>query len=103
LLQVNGNANIDGLSISVLDEAAELARQHYSDGSAYHCGREIERLAKFLTENQLVSSAMQNWVNPIKRAEDKNKTGREANKNREEKLPSDIALNALRKFLPMTQ
>ena len=95
LLQVNGNANIDGISISVLDEAAELARQHYSDGSAYHCGREIERLAKFLTENQLVSSAMQNWVNPIKRVEDKNKTGREAKKNREEKLPSDIALNAL--------
>ena len=95
LLQVNGNANIDGISISVLDEAAELARQNYSNGAAYHCGREIERLAKFLTENQLVSSAVQNWVNPIKRAEDKNKTGKEAKKNREEKLPSDIALNAL--------
>ncbi|MFN1097017.1 integrase [Escherichia coli] len=94
LLQVNGNANINGLSISVLDEAAELARQHYSDGSAYHCGREIERLAKFVVENQLVSCAVQNWVNPIKRADDKNKTGREAKKNREEKLPSDIALNA---------
>ena len=95
LLQVNGNANIDGLSITVLDEAAELARQHYSDSSAYHCGREIERLAKFVVENQLVSNAVQDWVNPIKRAEDKNKTGREAKKNREEKLPSDIALNAL--------
>lgn len=95
LLQVNGNANIDGLSISVLDEAVELTRQHYSDGAAYHCGREIERLTKFVIENQLVSSAMQNWVNPIKRAEDKNKTGKEAKKNREEKLPSDIALNAL--------
>ena len=95
LLQVNGNANIDGLSISVLDEAAELAKHYYSDGSAYHCGREIERLAKFVAENQLVSSAVQNWVNPIKRAEDKNKTSRKAKKNREDKLPSDIALNAL--------
>lgn len=95
LIQVNGNANIDGLSISVLDEASELARQHYSDGAAYHCGREIERLAKFVVENRLVSSAVQNWVNPIRRAEDKNKTGREAKKNREKKLPSDIALNAL--------
>ncbi|HDX8645082.1 TPA: integrase [Aeromonas dhakensis] len=98
LLQVAGNANIDSLSISVLDEAAELARQHYSDGSAYHCGREIERLAKFVVENQLVSNAIQDWVNPIKRADDKNKTGREAKKNREEKLPSDIALNALAEF-----
>ncbi|EFJ8098254.1 integrase [Escherichia coli] len=95
LIQVNGNANIDGLSISVLDEASELVRQHYSDGAAYHCGREIERLAKFVVENRLVSSAVQNWVNPIRRAEDKNKTGREAKKNREKKLPSDIALNAL--------
>ncbi|TBL42480.1 integrase [Hafnia alvei] len=95
LLQVNGNANIDGLSITVLDEAAELARQHYSDGSAYSCGREIERLAKFVVENQLVENVVQDWVNPIKRAEDKNKTGREAKKNREDKLPSDIALNAL--------
>ncbi|MCS1298215.1 integrase, partial [Escherichia coli] len=95
LIQVNGNANIDGLSSSVLDEASELARQHYSDGAAYHCGREIERLAKFVVENRLVSSAVQNWVNPIRRAEDKNKTGREAKKNREKKLPSDIALNAL--------
>lgn len=95
LLQVTGSANIEGLSISVLDEATELARQHYSVGAAYHCGREIERLAKFVVEHKLVSSDVQNWVNPIKRAEDKNKTGREAKKNREEKLPSDIALNAL--------
>ncbi|MEC5721033.1 integrase [Klebsiella michiganensis] len=95
LLQVNGSANIDGLSITVLDEAAELARQHYSDGSAYSCGREIERLAKFVVENQLVPNAIQDWVNPIQRASDKNKTGREAKKNREEKLPCDIALNAL--------
>ncbi|MGY3912980.1 hypothetical protein [Aeromonas piscicola] len=95
LLQVTGSANIDGLSISVLDEAAELARQHYSDGSAYHCGREIERLAKFVVENKLVSCAVNHWGNPIKRAEDKNKTGKEAKRNREEKLPSVIALNAL--------
>jgi hypothetical protein len=76
LLQVNGSANIDGLSITVLDEAAELARQHYSDGSAYSCGREIERLAKFVVENQLVPNAIQDWVNPIQRASDKNKTER---------------------------
>lgn len=95
LLRVKGNANISSLSLSVLDEAAELARQHYSDGAAYHCGREIERLAKFVVENRLVSGALQNWVNPIRRKYDNNKTGREAKKNREEKLPSDIALSAL--------
>ncbi|TDX15109.1 hypothetical protein EDF88_3546 [Buttiauxella sp. BIGb0552] len=95
LLQVTGNADIDGLSITVLDEAAELARQHYSDGAAYQCGREIERLAKFVTENKLVLCGVQSWVNPIKRPEDKNKTGKEAKKAREKRLPQDIALNAL--------
>ncbi len=95
LVQVTESADIGHLSITVLDDAAELARQHYSESAAYHCGREIQRLAKFVVENQLVSNAVQDWVNPIKRAEDKNKTGREAKKNREKKLPSDIALNAL--------
>jgi hypothetical protein len=71
-----------------------LARQHYSDGSAYHCGREIERLAKFVVENQLVSCAVQNWVNPLSVQRTRTKQV-EAKKNREEKLPSDIALNAL--------
>lgn len=103
MLQVNGNANIDGLSISVLDEAAELAKHYYSDGSAYHCGREIERLAKFVAENQLVSSAVQNWVNPIKRAEDKNKTSRKAKKNRKINFRVILLLMRWRKFLPTTQ
>lgn len=103
LIQVNGNANIDGLSISVLDEASELARQHYSDGAAYHCGREIERLAKFVVENRLVSSAVQNWVNPIRRAEDKNKTGREAKKIGKRNYRVIFPSTRLRKFLQTIQ
>lgn len=95
LLQVTRSADIGDLSITVLDEAAELAKQHYSNRVAYQCGREIERLAKFLTENKLVSCDVQTWLNPIRRAEDNNKTGKEAKKVRENKLPSDTALYAL--------
>jgi hypothetical protein len=86
----------------VLDEAAELARQHYSDGSAYHCGREIERLAKFVVENQLVPNAMQDWVNPIQRASDKNKTER---RRKIEKRNCPVILLSMRwrKFLPLIQ
>lgn len=95
LLQVTRSADINGLSIAVLDEAVELSKQHYSEVAAYQCGREIERLAKFVTENRLISSNLQNWINPVKRVDDRNKTGKEAKKNREKKLPNEIALNAL--------
>ncbi len=95
LIQVTGKADISNLSITVLDEAAVLAKDYYSDGGAYQCGREIERLVHFVSENGLVPSGIQGWRNPIKRAEDKNKTGKEAKKNREKKLPNELALNAL--------
>jgi hypothetical protein len=95
LLQVTGSADINNLSITVLDEAANLANQHYSTGAAYHCGREIERLAVFVTANKLVPASLHGWRNPIKRAEDKNKTGKEGKADREKKLPNEVALNAL--------
>lgn len=95
LLQVTGAADIGNLSIAVLDEAAVLARQHYSPGAAYHCGREIERLAVFVTEHKLVAAGVHSWRSPIRRAADKNRTGKEGKAEREKKLPNEIALNAL--------
>ena len=56
LIQVNGNASIVGLSMDCLDEAAVITKQHYSDGAAYHCGREIERLAAFVTTHHLIAA-----------------------------------------------
>ena len=95
LIQVTGVADIQNISFAVLDEAASLARQHYSKGAAYHCGREIERLAAFVSENKLVPADVQSWRNPIKRASDKNKTGVEGKADRDKKLPDERALNAL--------
>lgn len=96
LLQVTGAADIGNLSIAVLDEAALLARQHYSPGAAYHCGREIERLAIFVTEHKLVVPAgVFGWRSPIRRVADKNKTGKEGKAERDKKLPTEVALNAL--------
>ena len=54
LIQVNGDASITGLSLTCLDEAVSLARGYYSDSAAYACGREVERLAKFVTDNHLI-------------------------------------------------
>jgi len=95
LIQVTGTADISNISIVVLDEAALLANQHYSKGAAYQCGREIERLAAFVSDNKLVPVNVGSWRNPIKRVQDNNKTGREARAQRGKKLPNETALNAL--------
>lgn len=95
LIQVNGNASIVGLSIACLDEAIVLTKQHYSDGAAYHCGREIERLAGFVTTHHLIPANLKTWKSPIPRPSDATKTGKEAKAARDKKLPNEIALNAL--------
>lgn len=95
LEQVNDNTSISGLSITCLDEAALLARNYYSAGSAYACGREIERLAKFVSQNNLINANLKEWVNPISRPSDVVKTGKKAKENREKKLPDSKALGAL--------
>lgn len=95
LIQVTGSAHVSKINIAVLDEAANLAMQHYSKGAAYHCGRELERLANFLTEHQLTTIGVQVWKSPIKRRNDKNKTGAKAKEEREKKLPNELAVNAI--------
>ncbi len=95
LIQVTGSAHVFAINIAVLDEAAKLTTQHYSKGAAYHCGRELERLANFLTEYKLTTIGIQGWKSPINRKSDKNKTGAKAKEEREKKLPNEFALNAL--------
>lgn len=95
LLQVNGKAHILDVSITVFDEAAKLIGEHYAKGSDYHGGRELERLAKFLSLNKLVMADLFFWKNPIVRKKDEIQTGEKAQKRREKKLPRDEAINAL--------
>lgn len=95
LLQVTGSAALKGISYSVLDEAAQIVTQHYGGGSAYHAGREIQRLAEFVSDNKLIGSPVRGWQSPIRRPDDRNKTGKLGNSTREKGLPNPIALEAL--------
>jgi hypothetical protein len=79
---------------SLFDSAAVLARQHYSTSKAYHVGRELARLALFLSDKRLIASAL-DWKSPIARPRDTVRTGKKAREERERKLPSDEALDAL--------
>lgn len=95
LLQNNLIVSIHNLSISILDQAAQLIRENYAKGSDYHGGRELERLAKFITSKKLIADDLSNWRNPILRKKDEIQTGEKAKIRREKKLPSEESLNAL--------
>jgi hypothetical protein len=92
LLQTTGAADPTAIDESVLDVAAQVAREHYSN--AYAAGREIAALAKFLTAHELTVSSL-DWKNPIRRPSDSTRTGAEAKKKREAKLPSQEILDAI--------
>lgn len=96
LLQAHGTASIARLDTAVLDEAAVLARGHYSPLAAYHCGREIQRLARFVSEKHLIPVDLSTWKSPIKKPSDITiQTGAKAKAIQEKKLPSQEALDAL--------
>lgn len=96
LLQVRGKADVNLIDMSVLDEAAKLARLHYSALAAYQCGRELERLAGFLTDRQLTSVGLGTWRSPLKKPSDMNiQTGPVAKAIRDKKLPHPDALDAM--------
>ena len=95
LLRNNQIASIRNLSIPILDQAAQLMRESYSKGSGYHGGRELERLAKFVTSKKLVAQDLSGWRNPILRKKDEIQTGEKAKARRDKKLPSENALSAL--------
>ena len=95
LIQVTGRALISDLSVTVLDEAANIAKRFYSKGAAYHAGREIERLARFASQNKLIPNNLEGWRNPIPRKKDEIQTGQKAKERREKKLPSEDVLNAI--------
>ena len=96
LLQVAHCADIALLNIAILDEAAVLARGHYSTMAAYHCGRELQRLARFVSEKQLIPTDVSTWQSPINKPGDITiRTGAKAKAIQDKKLPNPLALDAL--------
>jgi len=90
LLKVKGKADITNVDVSVLDEAATVAREQYGS-SGYHAGAHLEKLGSFLSENNMVPAPIL-WKNPIKRYGDRNRVGKKGRQRREEKLPNDYQL-----------
>ena len=94
LLEFGFSSDISYLTPAILDRAAEFARTRYTPSSCYHIGRNLQKLVEFLNEKNLIQNHIE-WRNPNSRPSDTCKTGLKAEKIRQKKLPTDIALNAL--------
>ena len=94
LIERKGEACVSKADHGTFDLAADLARNAYSPGMGYHAGRELERLARFLVDRCLISRHLQ-WVSPIRRPLDTVRTGKTAREERDRKLPTGEALDAL--------
>jgi len=94
MLEIDGYVDILKLTPAVLDQAANLIRESYSAQAAYHGGRHLEKLLKFLSDKKMVKPFI--WKNPIKRGQDiVEKVGDLASAIRAKKLPDEDALMAL--------
>lgn len=94
LIEGNNIPDILYLNSLVLDKAAILVKQSFSSGAAYRIGREISRVANFVSDKNLIPGRV-DWKNPISRPTDTVRTGIKARQQRERKLPNENLLNAL--------
>ncbi|MGC0155791.1 integrase, partial [Chromobacterium vaccinii] len=80
-----------------LNRAAQIIKAHFSEAAAYRNGSQLELIAKFMAEHNLISTPLR-WRNPILRPREGARIGAEFDQKRAEKMPSQAALDALPKI-----
>ena len=95
LLSATGSGGLQGLSLAVLDEAAVVARGRYSCQAAYHVGRNIRNIARFVSQKRLVAVDLSTWQSPISRPSSVRRTGSLGQAEIEQKLPSPAGMDAM--------
>ncbi|MBD8483470.1 hypothetical protein [Pseudomonas coleopterorum] len=84
LSETHGVPDILNLDVNALDQAAVLAQEYFQPGAAYQCGRELERLAHFVSESKFISNNCWTWRHPVPRPEGADRTGRKAREARDQ-------------------
>jgi hypothetical protein len=80
----------------VLNKASQMVREKYSGVVAYRVGGHLQFLSQFLIANRLTIRPFP-WRNFLKRPCDTDRVGKEFDKRRQSKLPSEAALESLPK------
>ena len=95
LLTVTGSGSVHGMTLAVLDEAAIVARKHYSAPARYHVGRNLADIARFVSARRLVPVDVSTWKSPLKRPSSVRRTGDAGQREIASKLPSQAGLHAM--------
>lgn len=96
LCESGGEANPVRVDLKILNRAAQMIVDKFTEASAYRIGGQLEILSEFLTDNGL-TTVPSRWRNFIKRPGDAVRVGKDFDERRKEKLPSQAALDALPK------
>lgn len=94
LIEITGTVDTNAIDNYVLDKAANITKASYSKERAYRIGGTLENIGKFLSIKRLTKIQI-DWKNPIKRPAGGSRVGKEADDNRNKKMPSKAGLEAL--------
>lgn len=94
LREAGGGANPTRSNLHIFNRAAQMIVDKYSAAAAYRCGGQLEMLSEFLCDNKLITVTVR-WRNFIKRPGDTVRVGKEFDERRNEKMPTQAALDAL--------
>lgn len=97
LINIKNSSNPNDVDNFVLDEAARITKKHYSKARGYRIGAVLADIGLFLTNKRLIKIPI-DWKNPIKRPPDTSRVGKEADEQRNKKMPSKLGLEALPKI-----
>lgn len=96
LVEMGHSAQPTACSPDVLNRAAQLIKNHFTATTSYRVGGQLQNIADFLITKRLCATAVP-WRNPIQRPRDGARVGKEFDEQRQAKLPSPAALEALAK------
>ncbi|WP_042955717.1 integrase [Pseudomonas sp. G5(2012)] len=92
LLEIKGCADITQTDISVMNEAAQVARTY--EASSYQAGISLVKLLEFLNESGIIPAPVA-WKNPIKKPKEIHGTDAVAKGRRQAKMLPDYLLDSM--------
>lgn len=90
------------IDAGICNRAAQLIAEHFTEGAAYRIGGQLEMIADFIAENGLTTVSVR-WKNNLKRPIDSVRVGKEFDERRQQKMPSEAALDALPKVFRLAK
>ena len=100
LSENDGSSRPSAITSQTLNRAAQLVKESYESTTAYRIGGQLELLAHFLVSKHLVAVPV-SWRCPLQRPRDSVRVGKEFDQQRQEKLPSASALEALARIFTL--